>query len=58
MNALEAGAASAWYLTLMGSRAGHFDAPVNIGILLARPACCHSLGIRRICHAAPAKGML
>ena len=51
-------AASAWYLTLMGSRASHVETPVNIGILLARPACCHSLRIRRICHAAPAKGML
>jgi hypothetical protein len=41
MNALEAGAASAWYLTLMGSRASLFETPVNIGIVSAQPACCH-----------------
>ena len=58
MNALEAGAASAWYLTLMGSRVSHVETPVNIGNLLARLACFHFLRIRRICHAAPAKGML
>jgi hypothetical protein len=34
------------------------EAPVNIGIMLAQLACCHSPLIRRICHAVPGQGML
>jgi hypothetical protein len=58
MNALEAGAASAWYLTMMGSRAGCFDTLVNIRIVSARLAVCHKPLIHRISHAVPGKGML
>ena len=55
MNALAACAASAWYLTLMGHHAGMVGI-FNIETELTRLAYCHLPVIRRICHAAPARG--
>ena len=55
MNALAARAASAWYLTSIGRRAGRVDF-YDEETMLARLACCHLPVIRRICHASPAIG--